>query len=199
MIYNHSNVPGYTNHIDFEAIHKICEIAPDSGTLLEIGTLFGRSTLFFAETLRKLNKKYEIYSLDLFPDKCYAILKKDLLHGDLSLIDPLRDESISTFELVSTFCRDYPEITLLKQDLFFHLPLKLINKQFSVIFEDSLHTYDSTLRCLEAYYPMLEKNGIYCGDDYNWGQVQKAVDNYSIKNNLNVNVNGKVWYLNVRS
>lgn len=199
MKFTHQDIPGYTNDTDFESLHKICELAPDSGILFEIGPLFGRSTLFFAETLRKMNKDYKIISLDLFSDSCYHRLKQNLMHGDLTLLDPIKNKQLSTLELVYYFCSGYPEITLLKHDLFFHIPVQLMNKKISVIFEDTMHTYESTTRCLEAYFPMLEKNGIYSGDDYSWSQVKKAVDTYSAKHSLEVNTQGKIWWLNARS
>lgn len=194
MNYSYINVPGYTNERDFEELYKICQDSPDSGVLLELGTFFGRSALFFAETFRNLNKNYKIYTVDYFPSNILNIMKRDKISGDVRLLEPLNHNN-SMVSLVKTFCSEYPEITVLKHNIFIHYPKELKNLKFNVVFEDSEHTYASTKQCLETYYPKVEKNGIYAGDDYDWAEVKLAADRFALENNLKLSTDGKIWRL----
>jgi len=193
--YSHKDIPGYTDDADFEFLRKVCEDAPDSGILLELGTFLGRSAIFFAETMRELDKEYEIYCLDWFWSKQVEFVNRDILLGNYDLLTPVLNSEMTCIDLVSEFCSDFPEINLIRHDIKDFIPKPLRNKRFSLVFEDSEHTYTCTTACLYNYFLRLEKNGIYCGDDYDWKEVNDAVTDFSSQFNLKVTTNEKIWRL----
>jgi cephalosporin hydroxylase len=193
--YNYQDIPGYTDQADFEFLYELCELAPNEGTLLEIGTLFGRSAMFFAETMRKLNKNYQIVCLDRFHLGLYSNLDNECMLGDLDLLGQFKSSQLTPVELVKSVCSQYPEITIIKQSLFLHIPEIVRHVKLALVFEDSEHSYESTSHCLETYYPKLADGGIYCGDDYSWTQVKRAANEFASKHNLSITTNNKIWYL----
>ena len=58
------------------------------------------------------------------------------------------------------------------------------DEKFDVIFLDGDHTYSNVLRELEIFWILLEEGGILCGDDYDWPNVKKAVDQFAQEKNL---------------
>lgn len=202
--YKYESIPGFTNETDFEFLQKVCEDAPDSGIIVELGSCFGRSAVFFAETMRKLGKQYEIYAVDIYWTGLIRRMYKEYLEylqGDISLVydllDPnkILDKQLSMIELTKKFCSGFPEITIVKHDVFRQIPKPLHNKKISIVFEDSAHSYKSTMHCLENYFPRLGPNGIFCGDDYHWPEVSKAVKDYAKKNDLKIHTDNKIWRL----
>jgi len=203
--YSYTDIPGHTNTTDFAFLRQVCEDAPAAGVLLEIGCLFGRSTVFFAETMRELNKKYEIYALDFFPTN-WSDINLSGLQGNTDVLTSAVENNTSAFDVMQNFCLGFPEIKPLKHNLFHPMPEPLHNKRFAVVFEDTEHTYESTKHCLETYFPMLEENGIFCGDDYDWLHGKKrpgknklslrdAVTEYAKKNKLGIITDNKIWRL----
>jgi hypothetical protein len=49
---------------------------------------------------------------------------------------------------------------------------------FDLIFIDGDHTYDAVVVDLAAWWPRLRGGGIFCGDDYVWPEVSRAVDEF---------------------
>lgn len=191
-MYKFYDIPGYTDVQDFNFLEDVIGFLPNNGTMLEIGTMLGRSTMFFAETFRKTSKDFKIYSIDLFPKNISHQIKLDAIKGDISYLQQLACKS--SYELSKDFLRNYDEVTIIKHNLFWNIPKELSQKKLSFIFEDSEHTIQSTQQCLDIYYPKLISSGIYCGDDYDWPQVKKCVDFFVKKNNLELFSNGKIWF-----
>ena len=45
---------------------EFVEMLPEEGNLLELGSLFGKSTVCWAETFERHNKNWNIHAVDLF-------------------------------------------------------------------------------------------------------------------------------------
>lgn len=78
------------------------------------------------------------------------------------------------------------------------LPKNMIN----FIFIDGDHRYSAVRMDLMCAKNLISKNGIIAGDDYNWPEVKKAVDDFAneIGKKVNVlkNANGHMtWYLEI--
>lgn len=50
---------------------------------------------------------------------------------------------------------------------------------FDTIFIDGDHTYLGAKSDLTAWWPKLRPGGVFCGDDYNWPDVKRAVDEFA--------------------
>lgn len=73
------------------------------------------------------------------------------------------------------------------------------NEYFDFIYLDASHTYESSRRDIQMWWPKLKRGGIFCGDDYINGNfeaagyrfgVKDAVDEFASFYNLRVNV---IW------
>ena len=71
---------------------------------------------------------------------------------------------------------------------------KKLNIFPDLIYIDAGHDYRSVLADITAWYPLLNKGGIFCGDDWNLGDLSKAVRSYASKHRLKVLVEGEFWW-----
>ena len=53
------------------------------------------------------------------------------------------------------------------------------DKFFDIVFIDGDHTYAAVKADLEAWWPKVRAGGIFCGDDYAWSDVKRAVDAFA--------------------
>ncbi len=67
-----------------------------------------------------------------------------------------------------------------------------------VIYIDAAHDYNSVLSDISAWYPLLRKEGLFCGDDWNLGgpegEVAKAVTAFASTHRLRVCHEGEFWW-----
>src|SRR5262245_66208303 len=50
---------------------------------------------------------------------------------------------------------------------------------FDLVFIDGDHTHAAVKADLEAWWPKVREGGIFCGDDYTWPDVKRAVDAFA--------------------
>ena len=67
-----------------------------------------------------------------------------------------------------------------------------------LIYIDAGNDTNSVYYDMCAYYPLLQENGILCGDDWCWKSVQIAVQRCAKKNHLKIHASGNLWYLTDR-
>lgn len=63
-----------------------------------------------------------------------------------------------------------------------------------MIYIDAGHDYDSVLKDITAWYPILKSDGIFCGDDWNLDGVPYAVKDYAAAHGLKVCFSGEFWW-----
>ena len=69
---------------------------------------------------------------------------------------------------------------------------QISNNSMDFIFHDSDHSYPFVKNEIEAYLPKLKSGGYSMGDDYNWGTVERSVNEAFGSDHA---VTGKgVWY-----
>jgi hypothetical protein len=179
-IFYKNTINGHCDYGIFLALNDIVKMLPSVGTMFEIGTMFGRSTVFLAELFRLHNKSYTIYSIDLFSE---PNISKDF------------------FDIAKSNCEKYKEINLIRCDLFeanTHIELK--DKKFTCVLECSNHDLKATTFCLNTWLPLLEDNGIYCGHD--WIKFFPEIEQIIIPLVGNKVINKKyskqqlIWWLN---
>lgn len=62
-----------------------------------------------------------------------------------------------------------------------------------LIYIDGEHEEDMVRPELKRFWPLVEHGGVLCGDDYDCAGVKKAVDEFASKQNLPLEVKGRVW------
>lgn len=72
------------------------------------------------------------------------------------------------------------------------------NEFFDIAYIDGDHTYEGVLRDLNAWYPLVRKGGILCGDDYDWYGVKRAVIEFFRERNIEVHSpSDQRWYVSI--
>lgn len=67
-----------------------------------------------------------------------------------------------------------------------------------LIYIDAGHDTNSVYNDMRAYYPLVQENGILCGDDWGWKSVKIAVRKFTKKNHLKIHAYGNFWYVTDR-
>lgn len=199
-----SSLPGYFSNDDYQAITEIAKLLPDKGTLVELGTGFGKSAACWATILRELDKSYTIYTLDKFKTTAKQfMLDKRLsrIEGDKKLLRPFIMAEVNQEEITRQLLVDFKEITVVSYDIFTDIPDKLNIDSLQCVFNDANHSSIGLRRCFTDWYKLLDTNGVYSGHDYgelNWPDVKKEADSFAKENNTSVilpNSNASIYYI----
>jgi len=60
------------------------------------------------------------------------------------------------------------------------------SEKFDVIFLDGDHTFETVRKELHGFWTKVNEGGVLAGDDYDWPEVKKAVDEFADEKNLRV-------------
>lgn len=151
----------YLRPEEAEFIYDYLVKLPQKGTLLELGTGLGHSTVFFAKVL----PEWKIYSVDAYGTAGKEPLIYHLENGydapGLAAVkEYIASHNVDNVELiVSSF-----------QELEW-------NKKLDALYIDGTHYYEDVKEDFEKFSPFLRKGGIVIFDDYNlnWG-VKDFID-----------------------
>lgn len=179
------DIPGF---FDFEDIYvEAVRTAKDGDTLVEVGSLFGRSAVFLAEQMRGSGKSLKFYSVDLWKEWSDVIFDRGTYYR--SCIDAKGSLFGAYVHYVEqSGLRDY--IRVLRMD-----SVEAAGHFTAVhfVFIDADHTEEGCGRDIDAWLPKMKQGGIIAGHDYNWPGVKAAVD----KRFDSVQVRGYSWYKQV--
>jgi hypothetical protein len=64
-----------------------------------------------------------------------------------------------------------------------------------LVYIDASHDYWAVYNDISAWYPLLSETGILGGDDWNLGDISKAVRAFAAENNLKVYHQGEFWWV----
>jgi len=159
-------------------------------TIVEVGSWVGASTLFMAKRLPQGGKLYAIDTWLGCPEQQYRDYAKGMLptlyeqflsnviHEKLDhVIHPMQMTSLEGAETLRG---------VVEPDL---------------VFIDALHQEEPVYADLCAWYPFVEKQGIICGDDWNWKDengklsVRAAVRRFAKERGLKIKTLGTFWWL----
>lgn len=155
----------------------------DIQTAIEVGVWLGNWAVYAGKYLKSGAKLYAVDHWkgspehhndpayrDLIPTLFHQFLSNVIHRGLQEKIVPVRMDSL---EAAKFFVKNG-----LKADL---------------IYIDAGHDYKSVLTDLRAYYRLLAKDGIMCGDDWHWGGVQEAVKYFAGEKLLTIYNEGNFW------
>ena len=166
---------GWFNFVDY--YKEIVSGLKDNMTMVEVGIYKGKSILYLAEYIQANSLKVNLYGIDNFKGESTVDETTDQIREDYYRnIRPLKDY-INTIERPSLEAVNaFPDGSL------------------DFVFIDAAHDYDNVKADIIAWKPKLRKGGILSGHDYNYPDVQRAVDE------LLTNVESKpgtVWHTTV--
>ena len=147
---------GTVNDIEFDGLKKLAkEACQFEGSIIEIGTLFGYSTIALAIGKTKNKILYTVDSFSWNPIGIPAWRHEELTRKSLRFLTETQN-----VEVIKTSTTD------------FYLNYKLDSP--SMIFIDAAHDYKSVKQDIE--FAKRVKANIICGHDYNWPGVKQAVE-----------------------
>jgi SAM-dependent methyltransferase len=138
---------------------QIYDEMSENGTFLEIGSLYGTSTVYFAKKIKAGNKKVNFYCVDIWQStsETEPYLKHHVFNESqdiyLDFLNHLRDEEVE----------DY--VTHLRSNSKNIHPY-FLNKSLDAIMLDGDHRYEGLKSDIINFLPKMKVHGKMYGDDY---------------------------------
>lgn len=146
----------------YAAVRKTEKIA---GDVAEVGVYKGGSARLICETTKKPLHLFDTF--EGLPDLCDMDNSEQFHKGDYS----------AQLESVKEYLKKYPNVYFYK-GLFPATSEPVKNKKFSFIHLD-VDIYESTVSCLQFFYPRMNKGGVIVSHDYQGSMgVKKAIDEF---------------------
>ena len=188
-LFGPGDVPGYLTDEDISAITSLCEMLPNTGTLVEIGSFLGKSSVEWSKNLTTMNKDFTIICIDSF-NSPVEVLNQLLIEADFEIPAGVTNN----IEMFKHYTKNYKNIFSVTGffDKKFVFP-----QMIDGVFEDSDHSMEYLSYALPFWWEHIKPRGILSGHDYG-NEVQTAVDIFAAINKLEVKTfkNGSsIWYL----
>lgn len=196
--FSFKNILGFCDFHDL--YYSVAEQLEDGDKIVEVGVMYGHSSAYMIDCVKKMNKRVTLYSIDLWDDVGVPEFNKD---GDEILTNIFgKDYRDRMKNDPNIFYKNFLNNMVKCNSLDYIVPLKLSSVEASELFEDrslkfcfidAMHTYEAVKKDIEAWKPKVCPGGILAGHDYFWTGVKPAVDEAF----PNVNVIGTSWWINV--
>jgi hypothetical protein len=164
------NVDGYLTHKHPLVFNKMMDLAPKSGTWVEIGSWKGKSASYCVVELMLRGMKYDFHCVDPWTGSEE--------HENLQIIKEgkLFEEFMKNTLTISHLITPH-KMTSEKASK------KFEDNSVDVIFIDGDHSYEGVKTDLECWFPKIKSGGVIAYDDYpKWPSVAKAVHEFHNNN-----------------
>ncbi len=164
-----------------EAQLQICLSVKPAYTVIEVGSWLGKSTRFIASFIPEDGRVYavdtwlgsseeDVHMKDSRLTHLYQLFLSNVKQAGLAhKIIPIRMESLEA--------------------------AKGLDVQADLIYLDAAHDTESVYQDILAWYSHLVKDGIFCGDDWDWESVRIGVIKAAGLLQKKVNYYGHFWWL----
>jgi len=171
---------------DFSYIYDMAvEDSNDGDEFLEIGCFMGKSTAYLMDKIKNSGKQLSVSVIDIFQPECEH-------HNDL-----IKANGKSLLEIFDSNMDDlgFAPKKYIGESQELHTQFK--DGQFSMIFIDAAHEYESVKQDLNNFWSKVKTGGIYAGHDYGekTAGVGRAVDEFIKENNLELNISVASWII----
>jgi predicted O-methyltransferase YrrM len=164
------NVLGWMTDKEIKILEELAELTPQQGTIVEVGSFFGRSACAWA-TVRPQSK---IICIDIFFEK---YIQRHKIADDICKIHnfPLSGKKYNVYEEFLKNTKDYSNITHIRGTS----PQGIVytNEEIDLFFLDAAHRNPSDWENIEFFLPFVKPGGIICGHDYNKENFPDVVEN----------------------
>lgn len=161
MPYN-NEILGYMLEHELKVLESLALRVPENGTVVEVGSFFGRSAACWAMTLPKAN----IYCIDNYYDGFDWIC--DIEVPDIYAAQNKNPRFNQVYNLKQEFeknTKDLPNITAIQG---YSPNVEYNGGDIDLFFLDAGHTNPSDWDNLCHWVPLVKKGGIICGHDYEY-------------------------------
>lgn len=170
----YKEIPG--DMCDFHAFYeRIAQQLPSPCRVIEVGCADGHSAIFLAETLQRLNKKFEL------------VMVENMDYG--------KEEQQNTLLVNIIKSGLASKIRLISLDSL-NASCKFPDQWANFVFIDASHKYEPTKADIRLWYRKVIHGGYLSGHDYNMDEVKNAVDEVIPADRLEVVATAKdlgVW------
>lgn len=167
----YSDIHGW---LDYEDLYDFLsrDFLKDGDIFVEVGSWQGRSISYIAQRIKSLNKDIKIFAIDTFKgqddDDTHQEMVKNLGGSTLEIFN---------FNLKSLGLQDI--VTAIELDSI-EASKTFENNSINAIFIDGDHRAEAVAKDLNAWYPKIKKEGVFCGHDYTWDSVKEEVHKFII-------------------
>lgn len=198
MPYDNS-IPGWFTKGDLAVLENISVHVPKNGRIVEVGSLYGRSSVAWAMSC---DPSVEIVCIDLFPERK---MENHKFSEEVSAINgfPTNGKVYNVKEEFEKNTRAYPNIKMIRgysPNCVHNIDLGPID----VFFLDALHSNPGDWENLCYFVPRVKVGGFICGHDYHAEQFPDIVENVARLEKLLGSKAviprpgyGAVWYIKV--
>lgn len=190
------DIPGLTTKKDLDIIYEWARTVPENGVIVEIGPLFGRTTVAFAEGAMKSVK---IYSIDYFDTwECHAELKDKTREG-YWLPGKIYNKEIEFKRFTENYKNIFP-LKLEKGKLVYEYDKEPID----IFFIDGHHRNPSDILNISHFRKFVKNGGMICGHDYHtdnsFPDIEKNVKLLEKIYNTTVTQykNSSMWFIRIK-
>jgi predicted O-methyltransferase YrrM len=178
------DIAGWCNYREF--YQTLAEALPGGGTFVEVGSWLGQSIIHFAQRCQDVGKRMDIVCVDTFKgevgQEAHAATIEE--HGG-SIEDAFRMNiaEARVDDMIRVVVGDSAESAS-----------QFADGSLVGCYIDAAHDYESVCNDLAAWYPKVTKGGAWCGHDWQWHEVRKAVTEHAEANGYEIQtMPGNVW------
>jgi len=196
QIFNQNNVLGFFNESDQLNAAYLAKQVPENGTIVEIGSLMGKSSVTWAKFSKP---SVNIYCIDVFPDFFKAresTFYETNIHPDPNVIYNVYEEFLKN-------TKNYSNIKMIQgfsPNEFSESNLQTFNsiKEIDLFFLDASHKNPNDWDNIMFFLPKIKSGGIICGHDYNHPEYPDVEINVKkleeiLKTKVSLYSNSSLW------
>lgn len=168
MPYN-IDILGWMTELELQIIEQLAKRVPNSGLIVEVGSMFGRSAVCWALS----SPSSEVYCIDLFYEKYTS----RHLFSDEVCNKHKFPQSDKEYDIYSEFKKntaDLSNVHMIRGNSPMDAPK--FNRDIDLFFLDAAHTNPSDWDNLRYFVPLIKAGGILSGHDYS-ESFPNVVDN----------------------
>jgi hypothetical protein len=161
----------------------------NGGSIVEIGSYKGQSTVYMAVEIANSNKTIDFYAIDTWEGSAENI-DESSPHFNIN-INELYSTYLNNISSVSKYIRNIKSSSIEASKLF-------KKKSLDIVFIDACHEYSCVHQDISTWLPKVKSGGILAGHDYNhgWPGVNAAV--HEILGIQNIKTQEYCWIYEVK-
>ena len=151
------NIIGWMIESELTVLEKLAQTVPEHGTIVEVGSMFGRSAVCLAMSAPTST----VYCIDIFDDT--PIVYNNDLQDLYDHKFPVKDK---LYNLKEEFIKNTKNISNIVAIKGFSPNINYNGGEIDLFFLDAAHSNPSDWNNLCHFIPMIKLGGIVCGHDY---------------------------------
>jgi len=179
------SIPGQTNERELQTLATLAARVQSDGTIVETGSLFGRSSFTLATSV---DPSVTVYCIDPWVRERWIV----------NLVEtPTPDCPEFSFEAFQRYTKHCPNIVPMKG--YSPRDFRSWTKPIDLFFDDSLHHNPHYRRNLRFWFRHMKPGSIMSGHDYcdDWPDVMREVDFLAKKLDTLVHLTDAIWWFEV--